>query len=513
MRIEPTKLAIVEFGVKRNLVAGIVRNVEAIVRSVRGPRRDQMDVNHGASGPGISFVDGIAVAIDLERTVEVGARLDRTFAIVFDFAAPENRLAFFIGGLQLEPDIEGVHCAAGEEVADLARAHNHIHTGVIAAANGGVCTIDGSSNGADFAGGAFRKGSIRFFANGEGGREYRLSKFAVRRDVSFFACRRNRENIHGELLVLQEFLGELVLCLVLVGCGNSRVRAGEAMRMHESFHISVIERRDRRHVTIGAVHGRLWIVEGARSLAGDAAGLPIVIFIEAANPPVAIHRDIEVDFVAGRTELRSIRAHERLQESAAMRFRIEANDKIVQLADEKIFAGGEFMELRIFQEEIALAHGALHFHDAVAHQAAKAGARFRAVNDLLDGRIEEAAVKQRGIVAAGAPLGGTNAGDILHVLDTLAVPLIVEGREMVHRAVPLLVNVRMAALASVGFHEVLGGNVATMFSLRGTGEEFSLGAVAFAVHGFRGHQRIGNVIRVLPGDLAGPPCAGGDGGA
>src|SRR5206468_11591557 len=35
MRIEPTELAIVEFGVKRNLVAGIVRNVEAIVRSVR----------------------------------------------------------------------------------------------------------------------------------------------------------------------------------------------------------------------------------------------------------------------------------------------------------------------------------------------------------------------------------------------------------------------------------------------------------------------------------------------
>src|SRR5439155_5693791 len=409
MRIEPTELAIVEFGVKRNLVAGIVRNVEAIVRSVRGPRRDQMDVNHGASGPGISFVDGIAVAIDLERTVEVGARLDGAFAVVLNFAAPENSLPFIVSGLQLEPDIEGVHCAAGEEVADLASAHNHIHTGVIAAAHERVSAIDRSSDGADFASGAFRDGSIRFFANGEGGREFRLSQFAARRDVSFFACRRNRENIHGELLVLQEFLRELVLYLVLVGCWNSRVRAGEAMRMHESFHISVIERRDRRHVAIGAVHGRLGIVEGARALARNAAGLPVVIFIEAANPAVTIHGDIEVDFVAGRTELRSIRAHERLQESAAMRFGVQANDEIVQLAEERIFAGGELMELRIFQEEITLAHGAFHFHNAVAHQAAEAGARLRAVDDLLDRSIEKTTVKQGGVVAAGAPLGGAHA--------------------------------------------------------------------------------------------------------
>ena len=44
-------------------------------------------------------------------------------------------------------------------------------------------------------------------------------------------------------------------------------------------------------------------------MAGNAAGLPVVIFIEAANPAVTIHGDIEVGFVAGRTELRSIRAH------------------------------------------------------------------------------------------------------------------------------------------------------------------------------------------------------------
>src|SRR2546430_5858397 len=39
-------------------------------------------------------------------------------------------------------------------------------------------------------------------------------------------------------------------------------------------------------------------------------------------------------------------------------------------------------------------------------------------------------VEQRGIVAAGAPLRGLYAGDVLHVFDTLAIPLIVEGREV-----------------------------------------------------------------------------------
>src|SRR2546425_2391370 len=71
------------------------------------------------------------------------------------------------------------------------------------------------------------------------------------------------------------------------------------------------------------------------------------------------------------------------------------------------------MELRIFQEEITLAHGAFHFHNAVAHQASEPGARLRAVDDLLDRSIEKTTVKQGGVVAAGAPLGGAHAGDIL----------------------------------------------------------------------------------------------------
>src|SRR5438046_8517357 len=160
MRIEPRKLAVVQLGTERDFVSHIFWNMKTEVCSVGRSRRNEMDVNNRAGSPGISFVDGIAVAIDLERTVEVSARLDRTFAIVFDFAAPEEYLAFFISSLQLEPDIEGVHRATWEKVPDFAGTHDHVHAGIIAAADGGVSAIDGSSNGADFAGGAFGQRSI-----------------------------------------------------------------------------------------------------------------------------------------------------------------------------------------------------------------------------------------------------------------------------------------------------------------------------------------------------------------
>jgi hypothetical protein len=115
-----------------------------------------MNINNGASRPGVPFVDGIAVPIDLQRTIEVRARLDGTFAIVLHFTAPENRLSFFIGGLQLQPNVESVYRAAGEEMSDLAGAHNDIHAGIVAAPHRRIGSIDGSGDGADFAGRAFR---------------------------------------------------------------------------------------------------------------------------------------------------------------------------------------------------------------------------------------------------------------------------------------------------------------------------------------------------------------------
>src|SRR6266851_8102419 len=121
MRIEPTELAVVQLGMQRDFVTRIFRNVKTIMRRVCRARGDQMDVDNRPRGPGVSFVDGIAVPINLQRTIEVRPRLDRTFAAVLHLSAPENCLAFLIRGLKLKPDIEGVHRSAGEEVPDLAR--------------------------------------------------------------------------------------------------------------------------------------------------------------------------------------------------------------------------------------------------------------------------------------------------------------------------------------------------------------------------------------------------------
>src|ERR1700676_3056296 len=246
-------------------------------------------------------------------------------------------------------------------------------------------------------------------------------------------------------------------------------------------------------------------------MAGDAAGLPVVVLVEAADPAVIVERLVEVNLVAAGAEFRNLVAHERLEEDAAVRLGIQTNHEIVQAADDGIFAGGEFVEFWIFEDEIALAHGAFHLDDAVAHHATEAGAGFGLVDVLLDGRVHHAAEEQGGIVAAGAPFGLFHAVDFLHVLDAFAIPLIVEGREVVHGALPLLVNVGMAALASLRFQEVVGGDVLAVLGLNGAGEKFAVGAVAFLVHGGGCDGGIADAVGIFPGDGAGPPGGGGNG--
>src|SRR5258708_35691316 len=186
-----------------------------------------------------------------------------------------------------------------------------------------------------------------------------------------------------------------------------------------------------------------------------------------------------------------------------MRLRVQANHEIVEAANDEIFAGGKFVELRIFENEIALAHRAFYLNDAVAHHAAEACAGFRLVNVLLDGRVHHAAEEQGGIVAAGAPFGLLHAVNFLHVLDAFAIPLIVERREVVHGALPLLVNVGVAALAGLRFQEVVGRDVVAVFGLDGAGEEFTAGTVAFLIHGGGGGGGGVDAGGIFPGGGAG----------
>ena len=82
---------------------------------------------------------------------------------------------------------------------------------------------------------------------------------------------------------------------------------------------------------------------------------------------------------------------------------------------------------------------------------------------------------KRRIVAARAPFGGLHAGDILHVLDAFAIPLIVEGRKMMSGAVPLFVNVRVAALAGFRLHEIFRGNFLPSLVCAELGKNFPCG--------------------------------------
>src|SRR5207244_5104487 len=106
---------------------GILGNSYAVVNRVRRSWWNQAHIGQGACGPGITLVDGIAVAIELQRAIEVSAFFDGPLSTVFDHAAPENNVAILIGSLKLEPHIERVHRTAREEVSDLARAYDDIH--------------------------------------------------------------------------------------------------------------------------------------------------------------------------------------------------------------------------------------------------------------------------------------------------------------------------------------------------------------------------------------------------
>ena len=169
------------------------------------------------------------------------------------------------------------------------------------------------------------------------------------------------------------------------------------------------------------------------------------------------------------------------------------------------FVAASSCSFGILQIEIGLAHGALHAGDGVAHHAAQSGLRFRTMHDLLDRRIHHAAVEHRGIVASTAPFRGLGADRVLHVLDRLAVPLIVERRKMVRRAEPLVVDIFVAALAGVGLHEKLAGNFLLSVDLRRTGKERTLRTVALAIHVVGRHGGILNSVARLPtlADVAG----------
>src|SRR5207302_7773379 len=112
--------------------------------------------------------------------------------------------------------------------------------------------------------------------------------------------------------------------------------------------------------------------------------------------------------------------------------------------------------------------------------------------------VHLARIEHGRVVTPTAPLRRARANRVLHVLNALAIPLVIERREVMDRTEPLVVNVLMAAPAGIGLHEKLAGNFLAAVDLRRTGEEGALGAVAFTIHARRRVGRVRNHRARLP---------------
>src|SRR5438445_4895181 len=134
------------------------------------------------------------------------------------------------------------------------------------------------------------------------------------------------------------------------------------------------------------------------------------------------------------------------------------------------------------------------------------------MHDLLDRRVHETAVQHRRVMAAAAPLRGLGANRVLHVLDRLAIPLVVERRKMMRGAEPLVIDIFVAAFTGVRLHEELAGNLLSAVNLGGTGEKWAVRTVPFAVHAGRRSERILNASTILPARSAEVPGSPSDGG-
>ena len=144
---------------------------------------------------------------------------------------------------------------------------------------------------------------------------------------------------------------------------------------------------------------------------------------------------------------------EGFHEDSFVRPRINFDQKIVNPLEKLIFARGQVMQRRIFNDESAIPHGVVDLHYGVARSACQAGICLGSVNLLLDRDVKLPIEEHGMIMATGTPLRGFHANRVLHVLDGLSVPLIIEGRKMVHGRVPLVINVGVTALAGFRSHE------------------------------------------------------------
>ena len=215
------------------MIAGVLGNPHAVVHGVRGARRDEPHVGDGTRRPGVALVDHVAVLVELQAAVEMGAAIHRTVVAV-EKPAVKHGAALRVFDAEFDPYVEGVDGAAGKKVTELARAHDDVEAHSLAGADErrniakrshhvGRRHVRGTTTG------RFR----RLFAFGEQARRARLAPILLRpvrvRDI---VRSRESENVDRQLAVAQEVLRQLQLFLIVIHERQRRVRADETMRAH-----------------------------------------------------------------------------------------------------------------------------------------------------------------------------------------------------------------------------------------------------------------------------------------
>ena len=462
LRVPPREFPVVHARREGERSPRVGRYGDPEARHVSGAGRYEVGVDHGPRRPGIALVDRVAVGIHQERSVAVRPRLDRAAAAILDVAAPVEDATGGVFPLELEPDIEGIDRAAREEMPDGAGARHDVDAVAPARPHEARGTIQRRHHGRrrsraagraarrDAAGASHRLGDL----GDEGRRAWGVGLGRGRRGFGLAGLFRRRafaavgggEDVEGQDAGAQEVLRRLQLHVVVVGEWHRGVGGRESVRVDEAVDVGGIGRFHQRHVAVGAVLRLRRIVEGPRPLPRHAAPLPGIVFVEAAEPAVMVHRHVEMHLVAGGAELGARLAMERLQHRRLVRPRIKPDHVVVHGMQHRVPAGDQAVHLGVLEDVPPLPHRVLDVHDRMADETADAGLRLRRVDLAHDRGVHPAGQQHRLIVAAAAPLGRLRPDHLLHVLDRLAVPLVVERRHMVHRGVPLRGDVGVASL-------------------------------------------------------------------
>ncbi len=157
------------------MIAGVLGYLEAIVDRVSGARRNQTHVGDRSRGPRVALVDRVAVLVELKAAVEVSAGVDGPLPVIRRDAAVEQNASLVVDRLELDPDVERVDRAAGEEVPDLACPHDDLDADRIPSPDAHLDLVEWREHFRFFGKEVLRGAEVhRLFARREGARESRL---------------------------------------------------------------------------------------------------------------------------------------------------------------------------------------------------------------------------------------------------------------------------------------------------------------------------------------------------